>query len=603
MSKPLCLQMCSFFREELAALLQEPEFADVAMGVFTADCGRPPLAESRLRSLGPDCGPETASLVIGSACLADLSTTTDAPAQTIERHANCFYPFADRTWVDGLIGAGAYLITAGWLRRWRHWLEELGFHDAAAAGTFFRGFATRLVLLDTGVFARAKAELQALAEHLDLPCESIPIGLSHFRLYVENLCLDWHRSRDREEAAEQRSRMQAELANYAMAMDLVGSLARTLDERQAIERMQDVFRMLFGAQQVEYRPQAGSETAPDQRIDTLDDGFCIHLCTDNHRYGTVWVQDLAFPQYRDRYLNLALMLAGVCALAMENARSFQAVLDSEVQVRAANVRLEQTVEDLHRAQKQLVEAEKMASLGTLVAGVAHEINTPLGIGLTAASALEERGERLGAQFRARSLKQSDLASYLDAAHEALGLIGGNLRRIGDLVASFKQVAVDRYTERRRTFHLNAYLLDIVRSLGSKARPGVVDVRIVCDEHFVIASYPGILAQILTNLLLNSLEHGFAAERRGSIEIRVEAGTEDWTLHYRDDGCGVAPEILPKLFDPFVTTDMQGHTGLGMHIVYNLVVQKLKGSVQCDSRPGEGIHCTLRFPIENREPSA
>lgn len=589
MSKSLRILMCQYFRAELTAVLQEPAFSKVKMAIFPPTCG--------LQT--PELPAQNASeirLAVGSCCVAALQPTQQLK---VEQHKQCFHLVADKPWIDDLLLRGVYLITPGWLTHWHQWLDTLGFASQASLQDYFHEFAQQLLLLDTGVIQDAEKQLQAMSDYLDLPYAIVPIGLDHLRLYLDHLRLKWLVTQQSQEQQTAQQDFQAQLANYAMAMDLVKTLARTLDESQAITTIENVFQMLFGAEMVRYSSQdlPSDQSATSNNWLELEKGFSVRIATEKSHYGMVQVDQLAFPQYKDHYLNVALVLTDVCGLAIENARAYQAVLDAKASLKTTNTALEETIDQLHRTQKQLVEAEKMASLGTLVAGVAHEINTPLGIGLTAVSSLEQRSNQLRKLFETKAMRYNDLKSYLEIAADALALLESNLQRIGELISSFKQVSIDCYTDKQRCFKLKPYLQDIVRSLGSRLRPGSIDIVIDCDEQLAIKTFPGVLAQMMTNLLLNSVEHGFQSRHSGEIRLIVVKQQNELMIDYCDNGKGIPAANRPKIFDPFFTTSLQKHTGLGMHILYNLVTQKLKGQVHCESPPLGGVRFLVSFPVE------
>ena len=260
---------------------------------------------------------------------------------------------------------------------------------------------------------------------------------------------------------------------------------------------------------------------------------------------------------------------------------------AQVQLAQANLKLQATNIQLKETQKKLVEAEKMASLGTLVAGVAHEINTPLGVGLLAAGTLQDQSSDLAQRFAARTMTQSDLTQFLDMAGTSTGLIRQNLERIGRLITSFRQVAVQGNSSEKSTFHLRDCLDDVIRSLGDRLSTDRVRVQIDCPAELEIESDATDWANIFTNLIGNSLQHGFKGRERGVIDIRVACHTRKLQIDYRDDGVGMSPEALARVFDPFFTTDLQNGMGLGMHVVYNLITHRMGGSIACESQPGSG----------------
>jgi len=258
------------------------------------------------------------------------------------------------------------------------------------------------------------------------------------------------------------------------------------------------------------------------------------------------------------------------------------------------------LENLQRTQIQLIESEKMASLGGLVAGVAHEINTPVGIGVTAISSLLEDTRKIAELYKKDQISRGDFKEFLQTTNDSGKLIQKNLERTASLVQSFKQVSVDQSTEQQRKFNLKTYLEDVIRSLYPKLKQRDVDIDIECDEKLQLNSYPGTFAQIFTNLVLNSITHGFKKEnKKGMIGITVKQESKQLQIEYRDNGEGISQEILPKIFDPFFTTDQGKGTGLGLNIVYNLVTQKLKGSIKCESEEGKGTLFEINVPVEGK----
>jgi signal transduction histidine kinase len=258
--------------------------------------------------------------------------------------------------------------------------------------------------------------------------------------------------------------------------------------------------------------------------------------------------------------------------------------------------LSETLDVLRRTQKKLVESEKMASLGSLVTGVAHEINTPVGIIITAITNLEDRLKQLNDKYRTNQMKKSDLDNFLEYTSKAGKLILSNSQRTGELVKSFKQVSVDQATEAKRQFKIKNYIKDVLLSLEPKFKGKEIEIKINCDEYLVWNSYPGIIAQIVTNLVLNSLVHGFKDSNQGMIEFDIKRKDQRLLIVYRDNGSGMSQQVLKQIYDPFYTTNKQMGTGLGMHIIYNLITQKLDGNIEVKSAEGRGAEFIMDFPF-------
>jgi len=298
------------------------------------------------------------------------------------------------------------------------------------------------------------------------------------------------------------------------------------------------------------------------------------------------------------------MLAQIARADFEIKQLNNSLEQQVTETARTNRELEVAMGRLKEAQVQLVQAEKLASLGALVAGVAHEINTPVGVGVTAASALQARAGQLRGQYEREEMRRSDLERFVALAEESTQIILRNLQRAADLIHSFKQVAVDQSSGERRRFGLKAYIDEILLSLRPRLKKTQHVVEVQCPEDLVVDSYPGAIAQILTNFLTNSLLHAFEDRDTGHIRIAVHSADERLTLEYADDGRGIAPEHLSRIFDPFFTTKRGiGGSGLGLHIVYNLVTQLLGGTIQVASEPNRGARFIIQLPMPAQRAAA
>ncbi|MGL1890490.1 MAG: ATP-binding protein [Spirochaetaceae bacterium] len=260
--------------------------------------------------------------------------------------------------------------------------------------------------------------------------------------------------------------------------------------------------------------------------------------------------------------------------------------------------LQESLTNLEKTQYQLVESEKMASLGNLVAGVAHEINTPIGIGVTAASHLEHETKEFLKAYEKNEISRSLLERFSVMVGESSKMILSNMLRAASLIQSFKKVAVDQSSEEIRSFMIKEYIDEVFMSIHSKFKNTSIEIVIECEEDFSITSYPGALSQVITNLSINSLQHGFENIKEGKIEVKIFKDDETAKIEYSDTGCGISEDNIKQLFEPFFTTKRgQGGSGLGMNIVYNLINQTLRGSVECSSKLGVGTKFKINFPIK------
>jgi len=250
-------------------------------------------------------------------------------------------------------------------------------------------------------------------------------------------------------------------------------------------------------------------------------------------------------------------------------------------------------------EQQLLRSEKLASLGNMVAGVAHEISTPLGVSLMSASYLNDTTLEFEKLNHAGKVKPSEIKKYSKKATEASSMVLSNLDRAADLLNSFKNVAVDQIVEKKRHFNLKTNIEDTLSSLRPKYKRTAITVTLESPCDLEIDSYPGAFSQIITNLVMNSLLHGFDGIDKGRIIISFEKKENMLLFKYQDTGKGMDEATVNKMFDPFFTTTRsKGGTGLGMHIVYNLVSQTLKGRVECKSSPGNGTEFDIIVPLKD-----
>ena len=319
--------------------------------------------------------------------------------------------------------------------------------------------------------------------------------------------------------------------------------------------------------QVDLPPKSGG---------VMESVIYLPLLLGEHIVGCLTVQSPQRNAYSDAQIEFLRVLASYTAIALSNARAYSE-LDAMVAERTRA--LSAALEELKITQRNLVEREKMAALGGLVAGVAHEINTPVGVALTAASHLDSMSEQVRHQLNEGRLTRQGLSGFVADLSEGSRLIMASLERAGHLVASFKQVAVDQSSEQRRQINLAQSLEEILLSLRPTFSRGPYQVELNCDPEVLLDTFPGALFQIVSNLVGNSLLHGFPDDRSGHIEIDVREAGASVELRYIDDGVGMTEDVAARAFEPFFTTRRGRGSGLGLHLVYNLVTQLLGGRIE------------------------
>ena len=334
-----------------------------------------------------------------------------------------------------------------------------------------------------------------------------------------------------------------------------------------------------------------------------------HLCQAIKSGESISNEEVYFPQNQQWYLvsiapvdplqkagGMVQSLTNITKQKQQEAELIEHKATLEQRVVKRTQELEVSLTQLQKTQNQLVESKKMASLGGMVAGVAHELNTPIGISVTASSFLKEATKQFSDDFNDNNLSRKNLKKFIDDALQSSQLIDDNLARADLLMKNFKQVAINQESQCYREFYLKAHIGQVIDSI--KLNEDAPPLELVFDrsDDFIVHSSPTALAQVVTNLIDNALLHGVNQQNDGriSLDVRTQDGTVYLTI--ADNGKGILPEHLPSIFEPFFTTNRyKGGTGLGLHLVYNLVMQSLKGTIQCESKLNEGAVFTLEFP--------
>ncbi|NOX14778.1 MAG: PAS domain-containing protein [Epsilonproteobacteria bacterium] len=270
----------------------------------------------------------------------------------------------------------------------------------------------------------------------------------------------------------------------------------------------------------------------------------------------------------------------------------------EIIVQKRTQKLENSLEKLNRMQEQIIQTEKMAALGELVAGVAHEINTPIGLSITGITNFIDETQKIYNLYNSEQMSEENFVKYIENSTNIADILCTNLKQTAELVRSFKQISIDQTREERREFNLKRYINSILLSLSGKLKNTNIKVEIDCAEDVNIYSYPGACSQIVTNLIINSLIHGYNKEDKGTIILSFKLFDSAIHFMYKDDGKGISRENLKKIFNPFFTTNReQGGSGLGLSIIYNIITQKLGGTIECKSTLKNGVEFNIIIPYK------
>ena len=417
------------------------------------------------------------------------------------------------------------------------------------------------------------------------------IGYGGFIHNFKNLVL-------RRDLPRYQAKIEADIAGFRAEFDRLDRLLRVPEDRLSLAQVQ-VTLEAYAEKYHMVAPMvaAGATSAEIDTAVKIDDEPALKALTQLNGRAVVraqLTQDTAKAIHAEavRFSQIggALVIAAMLAATLALRRFLSHLV-------AAKQQTERALAQQQKMQDELVQVEKLAALGGLVAGVAHEVNTPIGVTLSAATHLEAETKKTDRAYQAGDLSEEGLSEYFTTARQATQLMTLNSQRAADLIQSFKQVAVDQTGGERRTFAVAGYIDEVLLSLRPHLKKSHIDIRVDCPAALTMDSLPGAFSQVLTNLVMNALLHGFEPEQFGHIDISVVAlEGEQLRLTFHDDGKGIPPELHTRVFEPFFTTRRtSGGSGLGLHIVHSIVTQALKGTLALDSRPGQGTTFTLHLP--------
>ncbi|MDM8565073.1 hybrid sensor histidine kinase/response regulator [Candidatus Halobeggiatoa sp. HSG11] len=328
------------------------------------------------------------------------------------------------------------------------------------------------------------------------------------------------------------------------------------------------------------------------------DGFetCRQLKADENTKDIPIIFMTALDSVEDKVTGFELGAVDYVTKPIEQ-KEVLARINTHLNIQDLTYKLNHKIEELTLTRKELVQSEKMASLGRLVAGFAHELNTPLGVAIGSASTLQIETKRINEIMEQEEVDVDELLSSLDSVDKSSNLALSNLERAANLVTSFKRTAIDQTSDEFISFKVKELVDNIINLLHNHFKTTAIEILVDCSKELIITSIPGALEQIITNLLMNSLIHGFnEGLDSGTISINIKLVGEILHLEYSDTGKGIAQENLEKIFEPFFTTNRaNGGSGLGMYICYNLITNQLKGDINCESTSGKGSIFKIDFP--------
>ncbi|MET0081929.1 MAG: ATP-binding protein [Sedimenticola sp.] len=584
MSRRLTLLVCDYYLREVSRVVEEEAYGDVEVIPYRADCDHPEAVADSLGEILARLTDAGSVCVLGGHCLCGYEQAGLSGDVTFHPMEQCFEMLIAPEQLDGYMKQGVHLLIPGMLANWRDQYKAWAFDDADAKA-FFRESTSRLVLLDTGSTSAANDELEAFAGKAGVPSEKATVGLDGLRLFIRALVAQWREGRLQEDQAGMLQEKERQLADYAMVNDLMSGITALTDEASVVNQVLELFTMFCGPGQVVYQPL--TEDGPGEvvftppfstieegeaerlagfttryELDEAGGGFTLVIERQGMRYGVVSVKDIAFPQYRQHYLNLSLSITPVIALALSNARTYQKQLAAEERVKGLNEQLKQKLIAVNALNKELE---------AFTYSVSHDLRAPL-------RSLDGFSQML---VRDYPEKLDERGQHL------LDRVRANAQRMGQLIDDMLRLSrLTRGELSLAQVDLSAIASELAEDLaqGDAGR----QVEFVIADGVGARCDGGMLKIVLENLLGNAWK--YTGKTSAAV---IEFGTaemEDETAYYvRDNGAGFDMAYADKLFRPFQRLhsdeEFQG-TGIGLATVQR-IIQRHGGRLWAEGAPGEG----------------
>ncbi|NWJ52437.1 MAG: DUF1638 domain-containing protein [Bacteroidetes bacterium] len=586
MDEKLCIFICDFFHEEAIEILHREKISDVVIEPFVSNCGHPPIGVDEISAMIALYKDKYTSFhYIGSACIASA----------VERLANdsiqhlkvklveqCFEMVISKELLLFYISQGYYLLTPGWLKNFESRIREWGF-DQSMAQQFFKECSSKLLLFDTGIMPDATEKLKALGLFLDMPTKILPVGLEHFRLFLNQIVMDWRFENEKKFLNNRLSQITRQTSDYALIFDQIGDLVKVANEKAIVKQVFHLINMLFSPSSIIYTPMVDSKMGEriyskeseeklflddDKRNEfTQDDCLKVNVIFQNIKLGLFEVYNVIFPEYMQYYHGLADVLAGVIGLAISNARKY-----TELELRET---------ELVYYTKQLEEINALKDRFFSI--VAHDLTGPLGSINSLVEMLLDEYDTYDDATRKTFLKRINEAG-ITTFNFLKNLLQWARNRTGRIQFNPDHISIRNV------------VIDVIELLKEKAVAKNISLDYEIPETLIAYSDHEMLHTILRNLISNALKFSYPLSVITIGGKKVEGGVSLWV---QDQGMGMTEGEIAKLFQLEVIykrngTANEGGTGLGLLLCKDFI-EKHNGNISITSILGKGTIFTIFFP--------
>ncbi|MEI6519660.1 MAG: ATP-binding protein [bacterium] len=591
MTDKLHLLVCKHFYREALEIARLENFTDVTFSPYPDVCMHPQAEiQATLDKLPQsNCGDDEQVMIVGGCFLAGRKNLiADIDPDQLYFMDQCFYLLLNKTLAESYIKSGAYLLTPGWLQEWRAHLQLWGF-DKETGQSFFKECAKKLVLLDTKIDNDAMNNLREFAEYLDIPYKHVPVGLDHFRSILLNIVLKWRSTCAYKESTAVISRANRKLADYTMSFDLIGRLTKIMSEDEAVKVIIDIFTMIFGANSIIYAPLIDDIPGEPVSLHPRDDvaakvnewylklpanenyfadecGYCLRIMYLNESVGLLILEDIPFPQYEDDYVNLSLIIAQLCGLAIANSRTISAREEAEKELLNKSLALARSNEEL----------EQFAYI------VSHDLQAPLRHIIGFSGLIMNKSENINETQRDYLERIKQGAANLTELIQALLLYS----RVTTRGKAFEPVELDQIVKEI----VNDFEQEITELNG----------KVTCGNLPVVFADKIQMRQLFQNLIGNALKF---IHPQIPPEIVIDSHEDDSgnvVITVKDNGIGFNIRYLEKIFLPFQRLHLKDEypgSGIGLAICRK-ITHRHGGEITAESEPDQGAVFIITLPVYN-----